>query len=69
MPTHSAADTSSALSFLIFICNLLFKSRTHSRKCSRVRGGGSRLPQQGGKLFRRDLCGSHHLVDLGGLSS
>ena len=31
------------------------------------RGGGSRLPQQGSKLFRRDLCGPHHFVDLGGI--
>lgn len=66
MPAHSAADTSSAPSFLIFICiDLLLKSCTHGRQRSRVRGGGCRLPQQGSKLFRRDLCSSHHLVDLG----
>ena len=51
MPAHSAADTSSAPSFLIFICiDLLLKSCTHSRQRSRVRGGGSRLPQQSSKL-------------------
>ena len=34
---------------------------------SRIRGGVGRLPQQGGKLFRRDFCSPHHLVDLGGI--
>ena len=37
------------------------------RQRSRVRGGSCRLPQQGSKLFRRDLCSPHHLVDLGGI--
>ena len=37
------------------------RSRHASAQCHR----GSRLPQQGGKLFRRNLGGAHHLIHLG----
>ena len=54
--------------FIIFIgIVLLIKGSTDRGQHSRGRGGGSGLPQQGSKLFRRDLCGPHHLVDLGGI--
>ena len=69
MPAHSAADTSSAPSFLIFICDRPPSQKSAPTADSAAGFGvaGCGLPQQSGKLFRRDLCSPHHLVDLGGI--
>ena len=67
MPAHSATDNIRAQNlFIIFIIRFLLVERsTDCGQRSRGRSGSCRLAQQGGKLFRRDLGGAHHLVDLG----
>ena len=53
------------LNISVIIRFLLVERSTDCGQRSRGRSGSCRLAQQGGKLFRRNLGGAHHLIHLG----